>query len=224
MKKIIIALILGILLTGCHQKEKIGKQIEPKKKEEIKEERKHEEIYKDNNPMKMGIYELKGNSLNLITEYKSKKEALEDINIFQILPIKEEQITTTSFGNLFYEKWTSYENSENYKIGFHISYQLENGEEISFPILKPSEANAKYSDYLLVYLYDDYKNLGNNFYSHLEEDNNAYYTSIKLQWGGYSNQIKGAVKLEVYSYDTEDDFENYQYRGNSAYSIDVISE
>lgn len=220
MKKVLFTLLVLLLLTGCEkEKEKI-----------IKKEKKVEEkpigtkiTYKDLNNTPIGIYKLKGNSLTKLTEDTKEFISMEDLGVFQIFPSNENTITINSFGTDFYNEWSKYNTNNNLKIGFNIDYYLDTGEHISYNVLSPSN-NFDHYEYFMNYLYDDYANQGKGFYSHVEDKDlteNTLYTSIKIQSSGDVNKVKDGLKLTVFTYDTEDDFIDNEYRGNSKYTYTI---
>ena len=212
MKKIIL-LILIILITGCSIKEKEVKKTiktkEPVKTEEVK--------YIDSNNTPISFYEVNNNTLKKIHSTNSKIGREVDIGIFSIYPSTEENINLNdTFANSFYNEWIKYNKNNNLKIGFNIKYS-----DVSFNILKPDNCMDHYLN-VMTYLYDDYANRGKSFYSHIE--NNQYndstlFTSIKLQAAYELEKLYPKVELTVFTYDSEDDFLNNEYRGNSKYSI-----
>ena len=81
-------------------------------------------------------------------------------------------------------------------------------------------------EHLMTYLYDDYANRNKSFYSHIENNEyneNTLFTAIKLQSSYSCSEITSNIYLTVFTYDTEDDFENNEYRGNSKYTITIIT-
>ena len=221
MKKTIIILALAsILLVGCTKKEVKQKETKKIENTENVEVVPQEPVYEDKNNTPIGLY---SNGIK-IQNFNKATAPLEDINIFQIYPAKEGSING-NFGELFYNEYSKYKSSNpNLQIGFNIKYTLETGENISYNILNPYQTNERFSEYVLSYLYDDYANLGKGFYSHLEQSDyneNTLFTSIKLQAGGYSYKIKSNIELTVFTYDSEDDFENGEYRGNSKDTITI---
>ena len=207
MKKTIILVIILLLITGC------GKDIT--RKENIKEKEEVIDTYKDLNNTPIGIYELDSN--NTLTKLSTINKTLnieEDIGIFQIYPSNENIINlNTSFGQSFYNEWSKY---KNIKLGFNIKYTLKNNETTSYNILNPDQT-FDHLEYLMNYLYDDYANKDKSFYSHIESkdyNSNSLFTSIKIQSAYKCKDIKEIV-LTVFTYDTDDDFINNEYRGNS---------
>ena len=219
-KHIILLLIISILLVGCTKKEVKEKKTKKTENTENVEVVPQEPVYSDQNNTPIGIF----SNGQKISTFNTTLTPLEDINIFQIYPAKEGSING-NFGELFYNEYSKYKSSNpNLQIGFNIKYTLETGENVSYNILNPYQTNEKFSEYILSYLYDDYANRGKGFYSHLEQSDyneSTLFTSIKLQAGGYSYKIKSNIELTVFTYDSEDDFENGEYRGNSKDTITI---
>ncbi len=219
MKKRIYLLLFILLLCGCSKE---NKKILPK--EENKEEIPIIEEYKDLNDTPISFYQLKGNTLTKISNLSGSYNALDDIGVFQIYPSKEEVITlNSSFASSFYEEYIKYKEKLNIKIGFSIDFLLDTGEEVSYLILTPQNTMDHW-EYLMGYLYDDYINQGKGFYSHIEESeysDTTLFTALKLQCGAYVDKIKSPIHLTVFTYDSEDDFLDGKYRGNSSSTITI---
>lgn len=220
MKKILLILTILLFITGCTNKTN-NKEINDFKEVDIKIQEK--DSYKDLNNTPISIYELRGNTLTKIHDYKTSFIPEVDINIFQIYPSSEENITlNSSFGKSFYDEWIKY---NNIKLGFNIKFSLDTGEEINYNIFNPDDTFKEW-EYLLNYLYDDYFNDGKGFYSHLEMkdyNENTLFTSFKMQSSGYVNKINSNIKFSVFTYDSEDDFKDNEYRGNSIYTINICN-
>ena len=219
MKKRIYLLLFILLLCGCSKE---NKKVLPK--EEKKEEVPIIEEYKDLNDTLISFYQLKGNTLTKISNLSGSYNALDDIGVFQIYPSKEEVITlNSSFASSFYEEYIKYKEKLNIKIGFSIDFVLDNQEEISYLILTPQNTMDHW-EYLMGYLYDDYINQGKGFYSHIEESeytDTTLFTALKLQCGAYVDKIKSPIHLTVFTYDSEEDFLDGKYRGNSSSTITI---
>ena len=216
MKKLIIPLLIILLVCGCSN----NKKEEPIKKEIKKEEPVVvEETYKDLNNTPIGIYKLNGNTLTKLTSIDKHLNVEEDIGVFQIYPSNEDVINlNTNYGESFYNEYIKY---PNIKIGFNIKYETSNG-VTSYNILSPDNTFDHW-EHLMNYLYDDYANRYSSFYSHIESNQvneNTLYTSIKLQ-ASYSCSEITNIKLTVFTYDTEDDFLDNEYRGNSKYTMNI---
>ena len=216
MKRLLLLLLFCIFICGCAKEETI---VEEKKDEEQQEE--VVEViptYEDLNTTPIGIYQLQGNTLTRLHEIHKTLNIEEDIGIFQVYPSNEEVIyLQDSFANSFYQKFQEYNQIQPIKIGFHLEFTLSNGEVISYNILTPPDAMAQW-EYLMNYLYDDYVNRGKGFYSHIENDEytpETLYTAIKLQSSYSCADIHSPILLTVFTYDTEDDFLENVYRGNS---------
>lgn len=215
MKKILIILSIFLLL-GC-SKEVDNKQIEkPKetKKVEVKE------TYQDLNNTPIGIYSLNNNSLTRLNTITKHLNVEEDIGIFQIFLSNENTINlNTNFGEAYNNEWIKY---NNIKLGFNIKYTLNNEQTTSYNILNPSNTFDHW-EYLMNYLYDDYANRGKSFYSHIEEkdyNESTLFTAIKLQASYQCSEIK-SIELTAFTYDSEDDFLDNEYRGNSKATLTI---
>lgn len=227
MKKIkYLLLILSIfLITGCtNQEEK-----EPIKEEPIKEYKDVEvsaPTYTDNNTTPISFYRLQGNKLIKLTELTKKLNVEEDIGIFQVYPSNENEIVLNkSFSESFYDEWQKYNQNNNIKIGFNIKFSLAN-ENVSYNIFSPANTFDKW-EYLMNYLYDDYANRGKGFYSHIEENEyneSTLFTALKIQSSYQCNEITSPIQVTVFTYDSDDDFENNEYRGNSKQTFTINIE
>ena len=219
LKLIIIFLIPILFICGCDKKE----EKKEKKKEEKQEVIVKEPEYQDSNNTPISIYSLRGNQLVKLTEDTKNLQVLDDIGLFQIYPSNEDTITINSFGSDFYNEFSKYNTNNNLKIGFNITFETTTNETISYNILGPNNTFDKW-EYLMNYLYDDYANMGKSFYSHIEEQDlheDTLFTAIKMQCGGKINEIKDKIELTVFTYDTEDDFLDGKYRGNSKYTYTI---
>lgn len=215
-KKIIILFIIIVLCCGC-----INTKKEEKKKKKVDVE--YIEHYKDLNNTPISFYSSNDSGLVKLTKINKKLVSMEDIGIFQVYPSDEETISLNGgFGNSFYDEWNKYNTNNNLKIGFNIKFSTDT-EDISYNIFNPSNCMEKW-EYLLNYLYDDYANRGKSFYSHIEENEyneNTLFTSIKLQSNDRALSIKNKILLTVFTYDTDDDFKDNEYRGNSSSTLTI---
>ena len=219
MKKIIVfILFLSIFLVGCNKKEK-------KEPIQIKGEIETEEIntYKDLNNTPICFYELKNNQLTKLTSINKTLSNLEDIGLFQVYPSCEENITLTkSFAESFKEEWDKY-NKGSLKMGYNLTFNTKEESTISFNILNPNNTMEQW-EYIMTYLYDDYVNRTKGYYSHLEANEyneNSLLTAIKLQSNYKYTDILEKIELNVFTYDTEDDFQDNTYRGNSISTLTI---
>ncbi len=216
--KIIYFILILILLCGCGR-------IESNQKVQKKKENKKEEViptYQDLNDTPISFYQLQGNTLTKVDEIKGNFNPMDDILFLQVYPSNLDTVSLNSdFSNSFYEEYMKYQQKNPIKIGFHITYNV-NGEEISYNIMTPSNTMDHWEQFM-AYLYDDYVNRGKSFYSHIENDqytDSTLFTSFKLQCGAYCKDASN-IKLSVFTYDSEDDFLNNHYRGNSISEIPI---
>lgn len=227
MKKIFLLLMcVFILLCGCEKKEETKDVV--KDKEENKEEIVEEvDTYKDLNNTPIGIYSLQGNKLVKLTSFNTKLVIEKDINTFQLYPSNEDVIyLNNGFGQSFYDEYMKYNTNGNLKMGFNIKFTLYEGREVSYNIFSPNETFTEWN-YLMNYLYDDYANRGKSFYSHVESHQvtpETLYTTFKMQASYGCGDIFSKIQFTVFTYDSEDDFLDNEYRGNSKYTLNICAE
>ena len=217
-KKIQVLLLLGfIFLTGCNSKKDTVKP----KKEEIKPQEQEiieEEKYIDNNPIKVGIYEEYN---KLVKEYYTEKTSLKDL-FFSTFYTNDEYIVQGYVKNRFINYMNNYENVENYKIGYTISFYVGD-KYISKTITKITDEYV-FNPYFYIYLYDDVHQEIGAWYSHLTTNDVKDYnlfTSIKLYLVEI-DKVTSPITLTAFTYDSEDDFDDDgNYRGNSKYTITI---
>ena len=217
MKKVIIIMIMVLVLCGCNNKQSTNKSTKNNENENKKEEK--VDNYKDENNTTVGLYFEKGRKLELVKDYSTDIVSGEDIGVYQVYFSKDDVINLdTSFSEAYYNLYKDL----GIKVGFNIKYSLSSGETINHTITKPN--NTIINDYILTYLYDDYKNRNSNFYSHIEDseyDETTLFTSIKLYANSVDN-LSSDIEFTVFTYDTEDDFDSEgNYRGNSKYTINI---
>ena len=220
-KKILILIIVLILFSGCMKKEE-------KKQEEVipKEEVVEEEVptYQDLNNTPIAFYHLKGNTLEKVTSIYGNYDVLDDVDLVQVYLSNEPVIPLNkSFASSYYDTWNVYNTERPIKVGFTIQGTLQNNQSFFYHVLTPDDTLA-HADTFMAYLYDDYVNQGKSFYSHIEPyqyTDTTLYTAIKLQCGGSCKEILSPVTFTVFTYDSEDDFLDGVYRGNSKYSVEI---
>lgn len=211
--KIFIIIVL-LLLTGCtkNQNNEIIEVVTPEQLDEKKEE-----VYIDNNPITIGIYE---NDISLIKRCTmSRKSRVEKVLSFYYT--NEENLGNTRQKENWHKYYSNYNNIDSYKIGFNFSFYV--GEEkIEKTILKPQV--YAFNPYFYIYIYDDINQPDYTFYSHLEEidiNEETIFSSIKI-FLVEPEQISSPIKFTVFTYDSLDDFdENNNYLGNSKYEINI---
>ena len=221
MKKLIL-LFLIILATGC-EKEPFEEIKDIEEKPTLNES---VVTYVDQNPLNIGLYTRSNGKYTLWTEYKTKVTNNKDINTFQIVPSIKSELTYQGRYVDFIEKlWN--EITIDYKLGIVLEYSLKDNTSIKHVVYDPSNT-LKYQDYFQVYLYDAIAHKNDKWYSHItneEFSEDSFITSFKIAAGKKNDEVIYPIKLSVFTYDTEDDFdENNNYRGKSIYSINIIDE
>ena len=211
MKYIKLVLLITILfITGC------SKKVEEPKEIEIVEEK--TEKYVDNNPIILGIYE---NDYSLVKDYYTTKIGDKDL-FFTTYYTNDETLISGKTKYKWYEYYNKYDNIENYKIGYNISFMV--GEEKISKNITYVEDEYIFDPYFYVYLYDDIHQLDGVWYSHITKDkvsDNTIFTSIKLYLVEPAG-ITSPIALTAFTYDSEDDFDiNGDYRGISKYQITI---
>ena len=217
MKRVLI-ICLCLLLCACGSKENVKVEKTSNNKKNIKDVK---EVYQDNNNTIVGLYKEKGSKLELVTDYSTDISSGKDIDIYQVYFSNESSVSLDSgFGLSYYNMFNSL-NNPNIKVGFNIKYSLDNGEVVNQTVLKPSDTIQ--NEYIFLYLYDDYKNRNSNFYSHIEDsdyDDTTLFTSVKV-FANKIDNLSSNIEFTVFTYDTDDDFENGNYRGTSKYTINI---
>lgn len=220
MKRVLI-ICLCLLLCACGSKENIEVEKNSNNKKNTKEVK---EVYQDNNNTVVGLYKERGNKLELVTDYSTDISSSKDIDVYQIYFSNERNINLDSvFGMSYYNMLNSLDNP-NIKVGFNIKYSLDNGEIINQTVLNPSQTIQ--NEYIFLYLYDDYKNRNTNFYSHIEDseyDDSTLFTSVKV-FANKVDNLSSDIEFTVFTYDTDDDFEEGNYRGTSKYTINISNK
>lgn len=221
MKKKFILLLLILSLTACTNKQLDKKIIDDEKKEENTITEPVEPVYIDDNPIKLGLYK----NGKLVTEYKDTFKDNYDIASFDVYFTNESDVGSTNTKYNFNKYYQNYENIDNYKIGFYVSFVSED-QKIEKNILSPKDMYTL-SPYIFNYLYDDIHQPDGAWYSHVEQkdvNDNTIYSSIKLYATDKGHKISSPITLTVFTYDSTDDFdENGFYRGNSAYTVTIIN-
>ena len=119
MKKLSI-LLITLLLLGCS-----NKSVEPKEENnEIEPIEKVEEVYTDDNPITVGLYE---NDYSLVTEYYTSKTSLKDL-VFTTYFTNDSVVTGGSTKTKWYNYYNKYSDIDNYRIGYNITFNV--GEEV----------------------------------------------------------------------------------------------
>lgn len=217
MKRVLI-ICLCLLLCACGTKKK---DVKVKTDNNVKNVEEVKEVYQDTNNTVVGLYKEKGSKLELVMDYSTDISSGKDIDIYQVYFSNESSVSLDSGFGLSYYNMLNSLNNPNIKVGFNIKYSLDNGEVVNQTVLKPSDTIQ--NEYIFLYLYDDYKNRNSNFYSHIEDseyDDTTLFTSVKV-FANKIDNLSSNIEFTVFTYDTDDDFENGNYRGTSKYTINI---
>ena len=222
MKKIVIILCTILLITGCQNNQEQKEEI---MNENTTKEKTIEEQYVDNNPIKVGIYMYTNSYTNRkqLTEYSTSWNLNVDLCSLEIFYTNEPEIPGSNFKTLWNTYKNNYENIDNYRIGYQITFETKNQGTIDKYILSPKDTNDIYK-YLQIYLYDDIHQEDGAWYSHITEEeytNNNILTSIKLTGSTITDEITSDITLTAFTYDEDDFDEKNQYRGISKSTITI---
>lgn len=226
MKKLIL-LTSFLLISGCSFPKEVKNNTNIIKNETPEVEKPKEPEYVDNNPIEISMYldNASGGLTKSSSEHHSTWLVKNDIAVFGSLLCTDEEKAPDYYQNTWASCAEKYQDL-SYKIAWHIKFNI--GEQlIDRYIYKPSDVSDFY-DYLEIYLYDSANAPIGEFYSHLLEEQmqeSTIITSLKLTAGTKVNEITSPIEVEVFTYDTEDDFdENNAYRGKSIYKVTVYND
>ena len=150
----------------------------------------------------------------------------QDISSFEAIASTEQIIATNGryFQDLWREYWTGFDNNEDCKIGYYVSFDLKSGENISKTILIPADVEG-YKNYIENYLYDDINQVKGQWYSHLldsEVDENTVISSIKFTAGQDIDKVGDTITLTAFVYYSDEDFDSEgNYVGDVSYTITI---
>ena len=211
MKKILIIIILLFTLTSCTKKPNDPINLDDTLNINIS-------TYKDDNPIKVGLYV----DEYLSKEYTTTKTNMQDIAVFNIYYTNKEKLENNYIKYNFNKYYNEYENIDKYKIGFIISFSV-NDKTYHEQILTP-DCEYLFAPYIYIYLYDDIHQTPNTWYSHLlkeEVNDDTIYSSIKLFKADHANEITSPITLSVFTYDKDDFDNNHNYIGSSIYTTTI---
>lgn len=211
MKKILIIIILLFSLTSCTKKQNDPINLDDTLNINIS-------TYKDDNPIKVGLYV----DEYLSKEYTTTKTNMQDITVFNIYYTNKEKLENNYIKYNFNKYYNEYENIDKYKIGFIISFSV-NDKTYHEQILTP-DCEYLFAPYIYIYLYDDIHQTPNTWYSHLlkeEVNDDTIYSSIKLFKADHANEITSPITLSVFTYDKDDFDNNHNYIGSSIYTTTI---
>lgn len=226
MKKITyLFLILSIMLVNCSCEKKEAPKNESILPVTSEEDIKPSDIYVDDNPITLGLYTRDKSGYHYIdSEIYLPWNQYIDIAVFKVLATHDSTINSWYMQDAFATYW-DYENNKNYKIGFNLSYTTDDGES-SWNIITPNDRMYSVFHFVQLYVYDDVNPAKGTWYDHLDDfeiTDGVLFTSIKLCAGTNIESIHSPMKLTVFSYDGNEDFdpETGKYRGNSYHTINI---
>ena len=219
MRKKLLLILCLLLVTGCTFGADENLENSTSEEEETHEELPPVPVYVDENPVTVGLYQ----NGKLVKSVTAPVQASVDIASFDVYFTNEENVGGTNTKRNFNKYAANYENVNAYKIGFMISFSID-GEEITKTITGPKDTYI-FGPYIYCYLYDDVHQPDGSWYSHVKENDvndDTIYSSIKLYAVDDASKITSPITLTVFTYDTEDDFDEFGiYRGNSKYAITI---
>ncbi|MBQ7171177.1 MAG: hypothetical protein IJR89_02750, partial [Clostridia bacterium] len=142
------------------------------------------------------------------------------------LGVKPEGTEGTSYQALWGAAFAAYPDLARYRLGFLVSFTLADGRRFDLTVLSPADTEGAFTDYLDIYLYDDYHQTPGVWYSHVEK--NAYtaettLTSIKLTGREKIAEVREIVLSAVFY--TEDDLdEEGRFTGLPALTLPIGKE
>ena len=158
-------------------------------------------------------------------EFVSPMKRGEDIGSFEPIPSTESRLENKIFPELFDGIWTSFDGHEGVKIGYELRYALYDGTMIDLVIRSPKDID--YTDYIEVWIYDDYHQEPYEYYSHLRESwmtDDTLITSIKLTAGKSIKSVR-EIWLSAFLYRGEGDFDaDGHYRGRVSCDLHIIRQ
>ena len=210
------------LLTGCFSKKE---SILENKEETVEKEEVTEDVYEDANTIKIGLYDNVGRKFIRYNSYNKIMKSDVDLDTYQVVFSGEEELKYNGNRQDFIKSlWDNI--GYDFTLGIVLEYDTENEGHIKHVIYKPDNT-LEYQRYFGVYLYDAISHRNDKWYSHItkeEFNDNSYITSFKLTPGKQINEVTSPLKISVFTYDSEDDFDlNGNYRGNSIYTILVTN-
>ena len=213
MKKYIVLLLMAFLLTGC------GKKVENtiiEVDDQEDEPQKVVETYVDDNPIKVGLY-MNGKK---VSEYTNRFMDDKDIASFDVYFTDLDDVGSSNTKSNFKKYYNNYENIDNYKIGFFVSFDTKD-KHYEKVVLDP-DVEFALAPCIYLYLYDDVHQSDGAWYSHITKNDyndETVFSSIKLYMAEKSSEITSDITVSVFTYDDMDDFdENGYYRGNSIHT------
>ena len=178
----------------------------------------------DGAPDIVGIYLRNSSRENLLTSYDLPWVKGKDIATFHAFASSDKTLVGST-GGIFMNCWKKFAKSENYKVGYSLSFTLKSSEVVNLTIRGPEDApkdpSKVFYQYVEVYMYDAIHQTG--FHSHLTKlEPNTLLTSIKLTAGTKIADV-ASIRLTAFVYKdgTFFDAKSGQYIGNVSYQIPI---
>lgn len=148
-----------------------------------------------------------------------------DIGSFEVIASDEALLDGDFFGDIFGAAWTAFPDSGSCKIGYALRYTLDDGTEIRYSMLSPK--HIEHTEFIEVWLYDDYHREPHQFYSHLKDSqmkSDTLITSIKLTAGSQIARVTD-IWLEAFVCASLDDFDaDRNYIGDTKCVIHILKQ
>ena len=146
-----------------------------------------------------------------------------DIGSFEVIASDKDLLPGEFFGDIFGAAWKAFPGSNGCKIGYTLRYTLDDGTEIKYTMLSPK--HIEHTEYIEVWLYDDYHREPHQFYSHLKSaGGDTLMTSVKLTCGSQIDRVQD-IWLTAFICSSLDDFdENRNYIGDTACTIHILKQ
>ena len=148
-----------------------------------------------------------------------------DIGSFEVIASDEARLDGDFFGDIFGAAWTAFPDAGSCKIGYALRYTLDDGTEIRYSMLSPK--HIQHTEYIEVWLYDDYHREPHQFYSHLKGSQmkgDTLITSIKLTAGKEISHVTD-IWLSAFICASLDDFDaDRNYIGQTSVTIHILKK
>ena len=148
-----------------------------------------------------------------------------DIGSFEVIASDADLLPGEFFGDIFGAAWTAFPDANSCKIGYTLRYTLDDGSEIRYSMLAPK--HIEHTEFIEVWLYDDYHRKPHQFYSHLKDSqmkSDTLITSIKLTAGKQISRVTD-IELTAFICSSLDEFDaERNYIGNTSCTIHIVKE
>ncbi len=157
--------------------------------------------------------------------FSAKWKKGKDIGSFEVVASDEALLDGSFFGDIFGAAWKQFPDADACKIGYALRYTLDDGTEIRYSMLAPK--HIEHTEFIEVWLYDDYHREPHQFYSHLKDSQmkkDTLITSIKLTAGKEIDRVTD-IWLEAFICASLDDFDaDRNYIGSTSCTIHITKQ